>query len=233
MGKIKRRSHIGDRYGRLVVLEEVGDYVTPNGTHKRQVLCRCDCGNVAVYKLPNLRNGNCQSCGCYKHDDIVRRNREGKVIYKSDSLYPVYDNMMKRCYKPTDSQYRFYGARGIKVCDEWVKDRQLFYAWAVNSGYEKGLQIDRIDSNKDYSPDNCRFVIHKENSRNKRNNVHVNYNGVDYVFSAFCENYNLPYRQTHTRVFKQGWSLDEVVERKWVNNYERLQSLRESENIFK
>jgi hypothetical protein len=92
----------------------------------------------------------------------------------------VYTNMMRRCYMPDCRTFKDYGGRGIKVCEQWAKDRAVFFAWALPL-WSPGLTIDRIDNNGDYSPDNCRFVTQKENCRNKRNSVITEQKGKDVI----------------------------------------------------
>lgn len=82
-------------------------------------------------------------------------------------LYWVWANMKQRCSNPSNPEYRNYGARGIKVCDQW-RDAASFLVWAGSAGWKSGLQIDRIDNNWNYEPGNCRFVTPKVNSSNKR-----------------------------------------------------------------
>ena len=95
----------------------------------------------------------------------------------SNRLYRIYQNMKGRCTRPYNTSYRLYGARGIKVCDEWMVKGgigfRLFEKWALENGYCEDLTIDRIDTNGDYEPQNCRWVTTKEQNRNKRNNVYV------------------------------------------------------------
>ena len=83
-------------------------------------------------------------------------------------LYGVWESMKSRCENPNREKFKDYGGRGIEICDEW-HDSWSFVKWALTNGYQKGLQIDRIDNNKGYSPDNCRWVTPKQNSRNRRN----------------------------------------------------------------
>jgi hypothetical protein len=82
-------------------------------------------------------------------------------------LYKVFTTMVRRCYLPTDKAFKWYGARGIKICQEWIDNRDTFYEWALPL-WGAGLQIDRIDNDGDYKPDNCRFVTCQENSHNRR-----------------------------------------------------------------
>lgn len=86
-------------------------------------------------------------------------------------LWSSYKDMKRRCLNPEDKSYKRYGARGIGVCPEWIDSFQSFCSWALRNGYRDDLQIDRIDNNADYCPENCRWVTAAENSRNCRNNV--------------------------------------------------------------
>ena len=76
--------------------------------------------------------------------------------------------MKNRCYRKSYHAFHHYGGRGIKVCDEWLHDFQAFYDWAMANGYRDNLSIDRIDNNKEYSPDNCQWVTMAEQNKNKR-----------------------------------------------------------------
>lgn len=84
-------------------------------------------------------------------------------------LYSRYDSMITRCYNPNWSGYRYWGGRGITVCEEWRERRQAFYEWANVSGFKPELQLDRIDNDGPYSPDNCRWVTDAEQRRNRSN----------------------------------------------------------------
>lgn len=101
-------------------------------------------------------------------------NQAGKYIdfktkcnQKDKALVHILSGMRKRCYNPNDKNYRWYGAKGITICDEWLESFSSFVEWAWQNGYEDGLTIDRIDSNKGYSPDNCRWVTGNDNAKYK------------------------------------------------------------------
>lgn len=104
----------------------------------------------------------------------------GRVIHglykKYPQLFNLYQTIKTRCTNPKRYNYKNYGGRGITLCDEW-KEAKNFILWALSNGYKKGLQIDRIDNNKGYSPSNCRFVTNKENSNNRRNKKRITING--------------------------------------------------------
>ena len=97
-----------------------------------------------------------------------------------ERLRSIYYGMKQRCYNTNRSNYKYYGGRGIVVCDEWLNDSQTFYDWAMSNGYKEDLTIDRIDTNGNYSPDNCRWASIKEQALNKRPWSNTSVAGVTY-----------------------------------------------------
>lgn len=160
----------GQRFGRLVVIEDAG--LDKYGSYVWR--CRCDCGNEIVVKRSNLQFGHTRSCGCLSRETL--QNRHG---IPNKKLTLVRLSMKRRCYDKNCKEYKYYGARGIKICEEWLgkKGRENFVAWAIENGYKPGLSIDRIDVNGDYEPGNCRWVTLSEQSKNRRTNLLVEYNG--------------------------------------------------------
>ena len=140
---------------------------------------QCDCGKIKTLRLDCVKNGSIKSCGCFKNQNL---NREGsKPMYEdigpldSCNLYSRWKGMKRRCYDRNFSQYKDYGGRGITICDEWLYNFRTFYDWAMSHGYSPELQIDRIDNDGNYEPDNCRWVTPKENANNRhRVNTEIN-----------------------------------------------------------
>ena len=152
----------GQPFGRLVVIREAGR--AKDGTVLW--LCRCDCGNELVVRGDHLRSEHTQSCGCLRRGLNTTHGCTQKPWYK------VYDSMMQRCghFKgASEYKLRNYRDRGITVCELWQKSSLDFGDWLLAHGWRKGLQIDRIDNNQGYTPDNCRVVTPKENTNNRRN----------------------------------------------------------------
>jgi hypothetical protein len=124
-------------------------------------------------------------------------------------IYYVWLSMRERCTKQSNQSYKNYGGRGIKVCDEWMNDFMKFYNFAISNGYRENLTLDRIDNNKNYTPDNCRFITRKEQNRNYRKNHNITYNGETLCLSDMADKYGIN-RATVLYRIKNGKTLDEV-----------------------
>ena len=133
-------------------------------------LCRCRCGNERRVRVYHLLDGSTKSCGCLRRELVRERNTTHSCAY--EPWYPTYADMMKRCGHwegASERQLRDYRDRGITVCELWQKSPRAFGDWLLAHGWHKGLQIDRIDNDKGYSPENCRVVTPKENTNNRKN----------------------------------------------------------------
>ena len=152
--KTVQEKYLGERFGKLIITG-----LAFKGKRGRAYLqCECDCGKTAIHSLSQIRKKNAVSCGC------ARGERLGETAKgKNKSLYIVYNGMKTRCNNKNSSNYKYYGGKGIRLCQEWEKSYLKFYAWAKKAGYKKGLQIDRKDSNKNYEPSNCEWVSRTEN----------------------------------------------------------------------
>jgi len=152
---------IGKKFSRLFVKA----YSCKKGK-KHYWECQCDCGRSHIVESSNLKNGSVKSCGCFRIDQTIKANR--KYGRENRSICNVFYNMKNRCYNSKSKHYKNYGGRGIKIYDKWLQNLNNFIDWCNKNGYEKGLEIDRIDNDGNYSPDNCRFVTHKKNNENVR-----------------------------------------------------------------
>lgn len=105
----------------------------------------------------------------------------GSRVWTSKRLKKIFYDMKARCYNVNKKDYRWYGAHGIKVCDEWLNNPRLFVAWAMANGYTDNLTIDRIDEEKDYCPENCQWITAKENSKYKSTTSLIEVDGVSHT----------------------------------------------------
>jgi len=118
--------------------------------------------------------------------------------------------MHKRCSDPKSDRYKWYGGKGISVCDEW-DDFLNFRNWALENGYTDELTIDRINSEGNYEPNNCRWQTQKQQMNNVSSNKIILYKGKKYTQSKFSEEFNLKYHTVRNRL-RLGWSLDRIVD---------------------
>jgi hypothetical protein len=138
----------GRRFGRLVVLDYAGA-----STWR----CRCDCGAVLNVKTYALNCGKTRSCGCLRRETAARKATKHNGA--NEPLYHVLNAMHQRCENPKNHDFKWYGAMGVTVCEDWeLTNYPTFKEWALANGYRPGLTIDRVDPDGDYTPDNCRWV---------------------------------------------------------------------------
>lgn len=141
---------------------------------------------------------------------------------EKEKLYSVWSNMKNRCNNPRSKEYRYYGAKGVKVCDEW-DDYSVFRAWAYANGYKEneGLSIDRINVDGMYSPENCRWATVKQQMNNMTSNHLVEHNGEVHTLSEWSDITGLPYRVIEARLRAYNWSTERALTTP-VNGHIRL-----------
>lgn len=200
----KRYNLIGQRFGRLVV---VSREESDNGKYKVW-RCKCDCGNETKVKTYVLTSGRTRSCGCLRNEMIGDRGRTHGMT--ETRIYRIWGHMKNRCYNQNDEKYELYGGRGIVVCDEWLHNFQAFYDWAIKNGYAEDLTIDRLDNNKGYSPNNCRWATNWEQSNNKRTSRILTLNGESHTVAEWGKITRINSRTIENRILN-GWSDEKAL----------------------
>lgn len=201
----------GKKFGRLVVIERKEN--TKHGSS--QWLCRCDCGNETVVDSQNLRGNKTLSCGCLQKEKAMYSNTTHGMF--GTKIYRAWCHAKERCYNPNVKNYKDYGGRGIKMCDEWKNNPDKFIEWSLKNGFDinsfgDDCTIDRIDVNGDYCPENCRWVSKQEQANNTRTNHYLTYNGETKTLAQWSRELGIKYHIIVHRVNKWNWGIKELVE---------------------
>lgn len=159
--------------------------------------CICDCGKHIKRSAKQLKASKIPSCGCYKVDRVKEKPLNTKHNLTKEPIYALWKNIRKRLKNKDTNYYKL----NIKMCEQW-ENPVIFYNWCKNNGYKKGLQIDRIDTYGDYSPENCRFVTCKINQNNKTNNIYVFYKGEKISLKEASERSGINYGTLKSRYKK-------------------------------
>jgi hypothetical protein len=196
---------VGKTFERLTVLERAA-----NAPRSREMwLCRCECGAVITVRGDSLKSKHGRSCGCLRGDVARERSTtHGCSRHGQESAaYRAWRSMRERCSNQRHKQYAGYGGRGIKVCERW----NSFENFLEDMGDKpKGLSLDRKDNSKGYEPGNCRWTTSKEQTRNRRSNRIIEFNGETRCLAAWSEVLGFPRTMLGGRL-SRGWSVSEAL----------------------
>jgi hypothetical protein len=170
-------------------------------------VCRCSCGKIKNVIVRNVIRGFSKSCGCLNKEVNTQRSL---LAYSHTPLWNRWVAMRQRCNDENCSNYERYGGRGIKVCDEWDKSYLSFKDWAIKNGFSETLEIDRIDNNGNYSPNNCRFATTKENANNRRSNVFLTIGSETHNIKWWSEEAGINYGTIQSRR-RYGWCDEDLT----------------------
>lgn len=206
------KEFIGIKYGLLTIIGDAG-----RSKKFRMVDAVCDCGKNGTYALLRLKSGNTKSCGCQKTKAMLAAVKAITTHgLTNHQLYHIWSGIKDRC---SDLKNKNYGSRGITVCEEWATDFLAFYNWAIANGWNETLEIDRKDVNGNYSPNNCRFVTPKINSRNKRNNHFLTYNNETKCVKEWSEIFGIGDQVILYRLKKLQWSTEKALTTPLIKKY--------------
>lgn len=195
----------GQVFSRLTVIRRAGS----RGGRALWV-CMCECGTTIEAVSHALTSGHTKSCGCWRDErnrSTAARHGHARRGEKLTPTYRTWQAMVTRCYNPNVPSFKDYGGRGIKVCDLW----HIFENFLASMGERPdGMTIDRIDTNKDYTPGNCRWATRTEQNRNTRSNHMVEFKGERITQSEFSEKIGLKQSTVSYRL-RRGWSIDQIA----------------------
>lgn len=199
-GKIEM---VGLKFGRLTVIRESHN---TNGRYYWE--CVCDCGNKLSVIGSHLRNGNTRSCGCLQTDTVSLLKKTHGLSHTRE--HNSWLGMKQRCEYKNHYGYKYYGGRGISVCKRW---RDSFQNFIDDMGKipGEGYSLDRIDSNRDYSKENCRWATASEQSNNKRNNHVITFNGKTQTMKQWSRQVGINYDTIRNRLNTYGWTIERAL----------------------
>jgi len=197
---------VGNKFGRLIVIRQSDEHKSGHVCW----VCKCICGKLIIATSSGLKRGNVKSCG-YLRTDLTRQ-RSYKHGHggrnKQSPTYVSWSNMVRRCVDPHNHAYHNYGGRGIAVCQRWKK----FEHFLADMGEAPvGYQIDRINNNDGYHKNNCRWVTTKINSRNRRNNHLITYNGKTKCIVDWSEECGISRSTLWARLYLYNWSIQKAL----------------------
>lgn len=189
----------GDRFGKLIAVA----FHHSSANRSSYWLYSCDCGGEVIARNTHVRKGDVSSCGC------IRRERFMKHDMSQTSLFVAWVNMRNRCYKEDNDMFALYGGRGITVCARWLESFQNFYDDMGDKPTDKH-SLDRIDSNGNYEPNNCRWSTNHVQTRNRRSNRFYEFKGERLCLSDLAEKYGFKYACINKRLML-GWTIEKAL----------------------
>lgn len=185
-------------YNKPILIQDLGMMFPTNKSKQksRYSIFKCFCGNKFKAKNAQVKSGHTKSCGCYQKYFPSKKTHG----LSNHPLFRKLHRMKERCYDKNACDYKYYGGKGVVICQEWLDDFISFYDWSINNGWVKGLTIDRINPNGNYEPSNCRYVPMTVQYNNKRRIMSTNtsgYRGVYYNEKRKMWNVYVKYKQNN------------------------------------
>lgn len=220
MKKRNLKEYINRKFGRLTIISE-GKTVKYIKNNVLYVNCICECGTKKEIELNSIIRGKSKSCGCYSKE-INRKihTKHGHSMissFKKNPDYCIWLKMKSRCLNPKDKSYSHYGGRGIKVCDRWLESFSNFIedmGWRISNKYS----IERIDVNGDYCPENCRWILLSDQSKNTRRNIMIKHQDKTLCLKEWCDILHLNYNQMRRKIRDQKMTFVEAMNDILINS---------------
>lgn len=208
--KSQHEKYYGKKFSKLTIIK-LSYFNIEEGFNRAIVLCNCDCGNEKAIRLKDILNGKTQSCGCLlKEKSGARAITHGKT---ETTEYRIWSNMLTRCYNQKSESYKYYGARGIKVCERWLNSFENFF---MDMGNRPSLRLtlDRIDNDGNYEPSNCRWATYSQQRNNQRvsnKTTFIEYNGTTKRLVDWASLLQIKYQTLYSRVVVKRMSGEDAI----------------------
>jgi len=222
MEKVKVRKDLtGLKFGKLTVIKQAEDYILPKGKHLANWFCICECGKEKNVLGNHLKTGKVNSCGCWQRIIAAKNAKKYNTKHglSEHPLYLVWEQIKKRCYNKKGKNFEYYGKRGIKIYEKWKNDFKIFYVWCIENGWKKGLEIDRINNDGNYEPENCRFVTRRKNCLNRRLLRNTNTSGYEGI------NWKKKDKRWHARICIKG-------KRIYIGSFKNIEDAVKARNYY-
>lgn len=221
---MKADLYVGEIRGLLTLIREVEPrqhfrHDRNSIERTRQVECQCKCGNKVIIDFKHFRKDHTKSCGCFSKTFGINKTHG----LSRNPLYIVWLGIKGRCYNPKYiDQYKNYGAKGVRMCEEWFNNFDSFKKWAMDNGWKKGLHIDKDIKGTGllYSPENCIIVPQRINLKYKKNTIMVEYGGKKISLSDLSELIGIKHERLYERYYKGGWPVEKLIRPVKVYNRE-------------
>lgn len=205
---LKKSNYVKDLRGQVFSMLTVKEYAGILKYGHSGWLCLCECGNKKIVSSALLKRGKTKSCGCLKDSKPTRTHGKSRT-----NIYMTWCAMIQRCSNENNSQFKNYGGRGIKVCDRWENFNNFF----EDMGNKKtGKTLGRIDNDGDYCPENCQWETAKQQARNRRTSLVVQYKGEEKTLAEWAETYGIKYKALWARV-NDGWDFETALNKPLKN----------------
>lgn len=206
--KFKKEKYIGNIYNDIKILDFIN-------IKKRKIKCLCKCGNEFECFLDDLVSKKRYIIGCEKCKEKISPKSKSLFLWntkiKINRIKSIYLKMLDRCNNILAKDYKWYGAKGITVCDEWKNDYFAFEKWSLENGYQDNLSIDRINSDGNYEPNNCRWVNMIIQQNNKKNNKKYVYKNKMMTIPEICRLENLNVHTISSRMKTGKYTIYEAI----------------------
>ena len=226
--KIYEDEHVGEKIGIYEILY-LNDYKSKDGHKIYHIKCtECGWENDIQYRRIKELSQICK----HLSDSGYYTSFNGKKSWTNRRIKRAFDAMYLRCYDENSKDYRWYGAKGVQICKEWLQNPLLFEKWAINNGYADDLTIDRIDSDGDYSPENCQWIPLEENSRKAGKVNWITVNGETLTGRQWADKLNLGTNRINTIIRERGLDAAKNLIRSIVENPDVVKQRKVNQSLL-